>query len=90
MTAIAMEDDEALRRCCTRLSLPPPDIWADATLARAYDLAALSQTCATLADPAIAHSVVTLASREVYPPELTRGYTSPAVSGLPSSSPRNT
>ncbi|GMI24472.1 hypothetical protein TeGR_g1807, partial [Tetraparma gracilis] len=74
-----------------RLLLLPHELLLDTLLyLRAYDLAALSQTCATLADPAIAHSVVTLASREVYPPELTRGYTSPAVSGLPSSSPRNT
>ena len=53
---------------------------------RAYDLAALQQTCKALANPELVHRVVKFASGGVYPESLTAGFTTAQVSGIVSTS----
>ena len=67
----------------------PPEMVASVMIyLRASDCAKLQQSCVFFNSPELIHRVISTVSREVYPPSLTRGFTSPQISGPNSCSSR--
>ena len=64
----------------------PPDLYTTIlTYLRASDLSSLQRTCTTFSNRDLIQDVITTFATKIYPPSLTRGYDTPAISGRVSS-----
>ncbi len=64
------------------LLLIPPELHTTLlTYLRATDLSSLQQTCTTFSNRTLIQNVISTFATQIYPPELTKGYDTPAISG---------